>query len=345
MFRLFSIPMKAKRFLYLALICVVGCAPTTLTDSGGVGLIPAKNVDPSQWQVAFEREGDIWIANGDGSNERLLIKNGSAPEWSPDGEQIAFVRAGSVLTADANGKSVKLLHRAAEDIDTGNDDVSISWNPQTTEIVYSQQVGDGTGIFYVRDGDKSKAISDLQPGTSATAYRFSSNSNPEWSPTGTYMAFARNGDVWLCKRTFEEQTDNWDTGFVWDADRLAATARYDAAVYRASREIVGAYWLSWSGDERSLAYGVRRMGGSGTNEIHVLRLEAAEDSMIGKSVVKDELIDDGLYPAFCPDGQTLSYAKQSEGDHGWHVVIRQPSGKTQAIIKDAWQPAWRPRSL
>lgn len=45
----------------------------------------------------------LWEMNADGSNEHPVISDASDPQWSPDGTQIAFVREGNVWVRNASG--------------------------------------------------------------------------------------------------------------------------------------------------------------------------------------------------------------------------------------------------
>jgi Tol biopolymer transport system component len=61
-----------------------------------------------RWNNIF----NVVVANADGSGERLLVRGGSGPEWSPDGRFVAFVSDDqdisrgwvSVVRADGKGR-------------------------------------------------------------------------------------------------------------------------------------------------------------------------------------------------------------------------------------------------
>ena len=57
------------------------------------------------WRLAFVRNGDIWLANGDGSGQYRVIPNAQSPAWSPDRKRIAFARQGNVWVANGDGSN------------------------------------------------------------------------------------------------------------------------------------------------------------------------------------------------------------------------------------------------
>src|SRR5688572_17563925 len=57
-------------------------------------------------KIAYERDGDIWSMNPDGTAQTNLTNTPDAefqPAWSPDGTKIAFARAEDIWVMQADG--------------------------------------------------------------------------------------------------------------------------------------------------------------------------------------------------------------------------------------------------
>ncbi len=87
------------------------------TNSG----VPPKWHVLKNWKLAFVRGGSIWVANGNGTNQRKIITDADAPCWSPDKTRLAFARYGDVWIARADGTHQRRLTRRW------------NWNPKQME--------------------------------------------------------------------------------------------------------------------------------------------------------------------------------------------------------------------
>ena len=317
---------------------------------------------PASWQLLFVRFPDVWIANGDGTGQRLLIEDAEAPAWSPDHEQIAFFRGGNVWVADADGGNQRqLTSRWTEGNDEGRrfaDAMRISWDPQAPRMTFSHYeqsqvrpagaeadaIIEGTAIFDVMlDSPTGELRCHFDLCEDNAYYAFGGNCCPAWSPTGDHLAFARNGDVWLAgpRAAGEERPAAGRPGmstwtWAWSFYRLAAVADYDGATDHASRWGVGTTRLSWSPDGTMLACGLHRLGGSGWEEVRILEL--TEDAPRHDLGVAREwtLTEAGSDPCFSPDGRYIAFADTM----GVLVLPVEGNITPRRLIEDAHQPAW-----
>ena len=67
-------------------------APKTLRLSPATGESEYPDFSPDGEFLAYARSPVIYIVAADGTNRRMLVRNGNAPEWSPNGERILFNR-------------------------------------------------------------------------------------------------------------------------------------------------------------------------------------------------------------------------------------------------------------
>jgi hypothetical protein len=135
-------------------------------------------------RIAWDRSGQIWTANQDGSDQRDIAA-GNQPAWSPDGRKIAFVAgpagvvAGELTVMNADGSGVRRV-----DTDLGPNVSKPSWSPDGTQLavsafgdVYAVPVLGGRSRMVVRDGQ-----------------------DPAWSPDGSAIAFVRDySTIFLAK--------------------------------------------------------------------------------------------------------------------------------------------------
>lgn len=140
---------------------------------------------------------DIYVANADGSDERLLM-SGHAASWSPDGSRIEFAVGeaalgswGSWYVADVgSGSLVRLGDYSFDDI--GNFCWGTSdnlWSPDGRYVVYETENGANVegGVYLVPSNG------------SAPPLRIGYGSGPNWSPDGAKLAFTGStGPPYTC---------------------------------------------------------------------------------------------------------------------------------------------------
>jgi dipeptidyl aminopeptidase/acylaminoacyl peptidase len=142
--------------------------------------------------LAFVRDGDIWLATADGRSALRLTRSGAdrQPAWSPDGRRLVFVRglgeAAELYTIQSDGQG---LRRLTSDRVEQRDP---TWAPRGELIAFVQRrdadgdrVADAAGVPEIwvsaADGQQARKLVD--------------GFDPAWSPDAQQVAFAtgRNG--------------------------------------------------------------------------------------------------------------------------------------------------------
>lgn len=153
---------------------------------------------PDGREIAFEREGDIWVRDlEEDAPRRLLAKEypggNSHPVWSPNGERIAFVASSSgyaqVGVVDVESGRVTPITRSE------NQHGDVTWSPDGQWLVFtsSDDMGMSTDVVLAR-ADGSGIPKRM---TSGKGWR----SSPQFSPDGNWIAYLesagnRSTDIW-----------------------------------------------------------------------------------------------------------------------------------------------------
>lgn len=160
-----------------------------------VTLAARYQLSPTGERVVSSDGSTLWVQGIDGTNPKTLVHQAlvGPAAWSPDGTQLAYIVVGDRLQSqlwvtDADG-SARLLLAESEYEQFG----APSWSPDGGTIALSRcPRGSGTAqacdIWLV--GSDGKGLRNLTPGGRE-------EQAPVWSPHGRYLAFQRDGDVWI----------------------------------------------------------------------------------------------------------------------------------------------------
>jgi dipeptidyl aminopeptidase/acylaminoacyl peptidase len=280
------------------------------------------------------RDTDIWMVKWDGSlRSRLTFtsENETAPRWSPDGKYISFLssrpggqaRGNQVWVLERTGGEARQLTQLAGRI------TSYDWSPDGARLVLVYREGDSTepepgraaaggapplpkpivvdkyqfkrdGQGYLTGTARSRIYlydvqsRKLEPLTADGDYE---ESNPEWSPDGSRIAFVSNHDKeW-------ERTRNSDV-FVVDAKpgsksrKLTTSPGSDGGT------------LAWSPDGAFVAYG---QGSAPKFDFHNLNRLTVVAASGGAPRVLTESLDRGTSsPVFSEDGRFVVFTVASD---------------------------------
>jgi Tol biopolymer transport system component len=126
-----------------------GAALKRLTSSSADETHPAWASNGNE--IVYERGRDLWRMSANGRNQRLLIRNASAPSWSPGATRIAFIRTGDVWTTRRDGSDAV---RVADLLAT---QIAVAWSPDSRWFL-TAPIDRGDLMLIRADGSETKAL-------------------------------------------------------------------------------------------------------------------------------------------------------------------------------------------
>jgi hypothetical protein len=286
----------------------------TVTDNHGASATVGQPVDanpdgppPQGGQIAFSRDGKIFLANTDGTAEVQLSAGpaDSEPAWSPDGSRVAFSRggdAGGIYVMNADGSNP--VRRAS----AGG---SPTWSPDGQWVAFSCRVGPDGGICKVRADDDGTAPVPVFARAGVAAY-------PAWSPDGSRFAYSSDWNI------FDFWLDLWMAPLDGSAPTMILGSTLTSGFDRVQP--------AWSPDGRRIALGSCPYGYTlcGYGAVAVMNAD-------GSGFTQLALTTGMPHATWSPDGELIVFA--SAGSIEWVSVDGSQRGR---VIANGSGPAWRP---
>ncbi len=260
--------------------------------------------------IAFDTDGDIVVANVDGTGRRQLTSSAELdiqPTFSPDGTRIAFqslALGGAIVelvVMDADGGHRMTVATKPASIGNGQatsiDWRLLSWSPDSRVLAYTGLAGGRPQIFLAQaDGSGSTLIGD----------RALEGQDPAWSPDGAHIAF-RGGRY------------DKDRGlYVMNADG-SGVRRLTSPQEDAAGSTHSFFAPMWSPDERWIAY--TKVLGSSDRQVWVVGVGDGVERAISKAGGYDDA------PSWSPDGSRLAYFRSPHPITSFgRFVVGRPDG-------------------
>lgn len=211
-----------------------------LTTTDARDLCPAVSPDGKQVVLCSSRTGafEIWVMDHNGKHLRQVTGLGGFavfPDWAPDGRHVVFEWSPTdpgltdLYVVDTVTGEVELLLELAGTQQT----INPVWSPDGSEVLFVRQdtVLDEEGYPMPVSGQLWTVEVATGVLTQRTFDATLKDQTPDWSPDGSRIAYAADGDIWVVDAdgtdvvnlTPGDDGDLFGTAFSPRGDRIAFT--------------------------------------------------------------------------------------------------------------------------
>ena len=298
----------------------LGGVPSVFLERGRFGLRWSPDGQRIAYVMAGGSTGDaIWIADRDGSNERVLVQvEGNLhkhwPSWSADGKYIYFNQS-----MDAWNAAPTQVYRVAAT--GGPPEPFVS---SASRAAFPAPTPDGRGLIYAADPAGAELNLWWRPLDGGGSARLTTGVGEYAQPR-----ISLNGETMVC--TLLERRDSLVRVDLGSGPGLSAVAASITDGYTGDLDP----HLSRDGDR--LVFSSTR---SGQRNLWIARGDATDPQPLTSGAAIDE------YPQFSPDGQQVAFISNRGGERGLWIVSRDggiPSRLLAAPVHPyfSWSPDGR----
>ena len=278
--------------------------------------------------IAFELNGDIYVANADGTG-RMQLTSGPDVDtdatWSPDGTLIAYESERADLSTSVIVMGTDGSHRItlADQLSEPGD---LAWSSDSRRVAFgAHHVGEEAFHIFVADVDHPPAVELGGPDVQGI--------EPSWSPDGTLIAY-KHMDPCCSTSTLWLMGADGSLPHELTGSPTATSSIWDGGLWR----------TAWSPNGLQLALLAAGRGGAVgayPHDVYVVGSDGSEPLDITNS------LDDESWPSWSPEGARIAFARLSpEGENVGRFVITDPDGTNPVALTGplvtADAPVWSP---
>jgi LysM repeat protein/Tol biopolymer transport system component len=283
-------------------------------------------------KIAFARwdggRHDLYLANLNGSHEKLLLIRAAGPSWSPDGQMLSFYGEEGVDRQKQDGAEVEF-----EGISNGVLVVpAANWPEDLSQLKLTQIVKEGTaratawspnGHMIAWDANPAGGFNIFFHGEEGTDFEAQSaiqipGEHPDWSPDSNQIVYrsGRDGKQGL-----------------WVSDR------FDSVAHRITEDGTDAF-PRWSPDGKWIAF---QREAEGNVDIYLMPAPGAQPPDHPDKGRVRRLTDaqgPDTLPAWTPDGRHIVFRSARDGIWGIYIMNADGGGQQQIIPYGDPGPDW-----
>jgi TolB protein len=310
------LPAPARGLILLPMLLLLALVAIALIAVGSERRLPSPFGLAKPGLIAYEANGDITLANVDGSGEIVLASGptyGFGPAWSHDGSRLAYWSAANwdkpatLVVVGADGGHPEELVR-----DVVAPSSRISWSPDGRRLAFSAQVGTAYRLM----------IADIgRGGATPVGDATVQGKDPVWSPDGRTLAFT-GGTTYRDIGVYLVGADGSDMRRLTNVNDTVELGDYD-----------------WSPDGKWLLFT------AGSFSHHDVWLAAADGSDEHPLAATDR---NEYAPTWSPDGRQIAYISEAwDGARASHatsttIVVDANGSKPTVVGQNIGVGLWSP---